>query len=171
MIFLKLFYVFFKVGLFSFGGAYSFVPLIEREVVVNYGWLTKKEFLDITGFTQIFPGAISIKYASYIGNKQAGLLGVVVANIGHLLPPVLLVIFASKLYNHYKDIPRLKGAFNMVRVAAFSLIIAVAFQLIGFKNLTSVKPVLFAFIFLTVFVVTRIHPAWIILIAGIAGFI
>ena len=61
----NLFLSFFRVGLLAIGGAYSFLPLIEKEIVERYHWLTKEEFLDISGLVQIFPGAISIKYATY----------------------------------------------------------------------------------------------------------
>ena len=93
MILIELFLAFLRIGLFAIGGAYSFLPLIEREVVQRYQWLTKGEFLDVLGAVRVFPGAISIKYATYTGYKVAGILGVVVANVGNLLAPAVLIIF------------------------------------------------------------------------------
>ncbi len=74
---LQLFLSFLKVGSFSFGGAYSLLPLIEREVVTNNHWLSKEEFLRVLGMVEIFPGAISIKFATYTGYKTGGILGAV----------------------------------------------------------------------------------------------
>ncbi len=169
MILIKLFFSFFKIGLFAVGGAYSFLPLIENEVVQKHGWLTKGEFLEILGITVIFPGAISIKYATYVGYKIAGIPGVLLANLGNFLPPALLIIGATMLYKEYKDVQAVKGAFNMVRVAMFAMIIAVAFKLIGIKNLASFKSVLFAVIFLGLFFSGKLNPAFIIIGAGLIG--
>ncbi len=169
MILIKLFFSFFKIGLFAVGGAYSFLPLIENEVVQKYGWLSKGEFLEILGITGIFPGAISIKYATYVGYKIAGIPGVLLANLGNFLPPAFLVIGATMLYKEYKNVPAVKGAFNMVRVAMFAMIIAVAFKLIGIKNLASFKSVLFAVIFLLLFFSGKLNPAFIIIGAGLIG--
>lgn len=169
MILLKLFVAFFKVGCFAIGGAYSLLPLIENEVVQRYGWLTRSEFLDVMGITLIIPGAISVKYCTYVGYKIAGIPGVLMANLGNFLPPALLVIGATMLYKEYKELPRVKGAFNMIRIAVFSMIIAVAFQLIGVKYLTTFKNIIIAVCFLIIFVFGKIHPAFIIIGAGLVG--
>ena len=95
MILFKIFFSFFRIGLFAIGGAYSFLPLIQKEVVERYQWLTKEEFLEVLGVVKIFPGAISIKFATYTGYKVAGIPGAVVANIGNLLPPVVLILLAT----------------------------------------------------------------------------
>src|SRR3989338_6781411 len=113
MILFDLFFVFFKIGLFAVGGAYSFLPLIEKEVVENYRWLTKPEFLDVLGAIQIFPGAISIKYATYTGYKLAGIPGAIAANIGNFVAPAALILVAAALYIKYKEFPPLKNAFAM----------------------------------------------------------
>lgn len=92
---LNLFIAFLKVGSFSFGGAYSPTTLIEKEVVANHQWLTKDEFLKVLGMVEVFPGAISIKFATYRGFKSAGILGVIVANLGNLFTPALLILFST----------------------------------------------------------------------------
>jgi chromate transporter len=79
MILLKLLVVFAKIGLFAFGGAYSFLPLMEREVVETRQWLDKTQFLEAVGMAKMFPGANSIKLATYTGYKVAGVPGAVVA--------------------------------------------------------------------------------------------
>ena len=117
MVLARLFFAFLKVGLFAIGGAYSFLPLIEKEVVEKYHWLSKEEFLDVLGMVQIFPGAISIKYATYTGYKIAGIFGAIAANTGNLFAPILLIAFGSFFYTKYKNLPYIKNAFNVVQLA------------------------------------------------------
>jgi len=169
MILLNLFLSFFRIGLFAIGGAYSFLPLIEKEVVEKYSWLTRQEFLDILAVVKIFPGAISIKYATYTGYKIAGILGAIAANLGNLLAPALLIIFASMFYNRYKALPAVKSAFNMVQLAVFAMIIAVAFQLINISQLACLKNISIVAASFLLFTYTRVHPAVIIVGAGIIG--
>lgn len=169
MILISLFLSFLRIGLSAIGGAYSFLPLIEKEVVETYHWLTKEEFLDVLGAFRIFPGAISIKYATYTGYKIAGIAGAIVANLGNLLGPVISVIFVLGLYSKYKHIPAVRGAFNMIQLAVFAMIIAVAFQLIYVNQLMQIKNILIVVVSFTLFVYTKIHPALIIIGAGILG--
>lgn len=169
MILLKLFLVFTKISLFAIGGAYSFLPLLEKELVQRYQWMGKEEFLDILGIVKVFPGAISIKYASYTGYKIAGLPGAIVANIGTLLVPLSLIIVASSFYAKYKNLSSVKGAFNMVQLSVFALIIAVAFQLINVNQLMQFRNLLVILISFILFIYTKVHPALIIIGAGVLG--
>jgi len=169
MILLQLFVAFFKVGLFAIGGAYSFLPLLEKEAVENHAWLSRSEFLEVTGIVEIFPGAISIKFATYTGYKMAGIGGAVVANLANLLPPVLFITLASLVYSRYGGIPAVRGAMQMVRYAVFAMIIAVAIKLVDRNHLLEPKflPVIIvSFLLLTL---TRVHPAVIIIAAALYG--
>ncbi len=169
MILFQIFLVFFRIGLFAIGGAYSFLPLIEKDVVERYHWLTRQEFLDVLGIVKIFPGAISVKFATYTGNKVAGIPGAIVANIANLLSPVILVLVATYFYNQYKTLPHVKNAFNTIQVVIFAMIIAVAFQTVGVNNLTNWKNVVLVVIAFGLFLFTKVHPAFIIIGAGLIG--
>jgi chromate transporter len=169
MIILRLFLSFFKVGLFAIGGAYSFLPLMEKEVVHYHHWLDKSEFLDVLGIVKIFPGAISIKFATYTGYKVAGVPGVIAANLGNLLAPVVLILFATYLYSRYKDRPGVTASFAMIQYAIFAMIIAVAFQLVDRSHLLEPKYVAVVAVSFVLFAFTRVHPALIIIGAGVVG--
>lgn len=169
MVLLQLFLSFLRTGSFAIGGAYSFLPLLEREIIEKYHWLTKEEFLEVLGAVRMLPGAISVKYATYVGYKIAGIPGAIAANIGNLLPPALLILLVLNFYAKYKDLPAVKRAFNMVQLAVFSMIIAVAFRLIDVKQLMQVRNLLPIIVFFILFMYTRIHPALIILAAGALG--
>lgn len=169
MIYYQLFLSFFKVGLFAIGGAYSFLPLLEKEVVERQGWLSPGEFLDISGLVKIFPGAISIKYATYTGYKMAGWLGVLIANFANLLAPAALVIGAGLFYQKFKTGPRLKGAFSAIQLVVFAMIIAAAFQTVDLDSLRRAWSLLVVVAAFTLFMFTRLEPALIILAAGFLG--
>ena len=169
MILIKLFLSFLKIGLFAIGGAYSFLPLVEREVVERHHWLTNEEFLDILGAVNVLPGAISIKFATYTGYKIAGIPGLLVANLGNFLGPAVLVIFACILYTRYKNLSAVKGAFDMIQLAVFAMIVSVAFKLISVHQLLQLRSVLLVVVSLFLFIYAKIHPAFIIITAGILG--
>jgi len=169
MVLARLFFAFLKVGFFAIGGAYSFLPLIEKEAVEKYHWLSKEEFLDVLAMVQIFPGAISIKYATYTGYKIAGIIGAIAANIGNLLAPVLLIAFGSFLYARYKNTASIKGAFSMVQLVVFAMIIAMAFQTVNLNQLGHFRNILIVVVSFVLFVYVKVHPALIIIFAGILG--
>lgn len=166
---INLFLAFFRIGLFAIGGAYSFLPLLEKEIVQRYNWLTKDEFLDVLGVVKVLPGAISIKYATYIGYRMAGIMGVIVANLGNILAPALLILLAGEVCLKYKDLARVKHAFAYVQLAVFAMLIAVAFQLVNLNQLWNLKSIFIVGVTFILFLYSNIHPALIILGAAIVG--
>jgi chromate transporter len=124
----NLFWAFIKVGSFSFGGAYSLIPLIEKEVVKNHNWLTHDEFLKVLGMVEIFPGAISIKFATYTGYKTAGILGAVAANLGNIFTPAILILISTYIYSIYEKNILVTKAFNGIKFAVIGMIAAIMYQ-------------------------------------------
>jgi len=169
MILLKLFLAFFKVGLFAVGGAYSFLPLVEKEVVQKNKWVEKAEFLEVTGMVEVFPGAISVKFATYVGYKTGGVPGAIVANLANLLPPVLFMVMATLLYARYRETAWAMAALQMIRYAVFAMIIAIAMKLVDTTRLLEFKilpVVIVSFLLLTL---TKIHPAFVVIGAALYG--
>ena len=169
MILLKIFIVFSKISLLAFGGAYSFLPLIEHEVVENNHWLDKLEFLEVAGLTKLFPGAISIKFATYTGYKVAGVPGAVIANFANLLPPILLIMLMSIVYSKYRDISYIKGGLKMIQYAVFAMIISIAIQLVDRQYIFEPKYLFITVLSLALFLFTKIHPGLVLLGAGLLG--
>lgn len=127
---LNLFLAFLKVGSFSFGGAYSLMPIIENEIVKNHQWISNDEFLKVLGMVEIVPGAISIKFATYTGYKVAGIPGAIVANIGNLLTPAVLILFVSYFYNLFEKNTYVTKSFEGIKFAIIGMILAIMLKYI-----------------------------------------
>lgn len=166
---LNLFVAFFKVGLLSFGGAYSLIPIIEAEVVKNNQWLGQDEFLRIMGVTQFLPGAISIKFATYAGYKIAGIPGVLAANIGNMLFPSMIIIAAYYSITYFEKNEYFNRIFDGIQYAIIGMILVIMIQYM-FKGDVSVR----AFVFVVVGAVLtllKVHPAYIVILAGFLAFL
>jgi len=107
-ILLQLFLSFSQVGLFSFGGGYAALPLIQAQVVDTRGWLTINEFSDIITISQMTPGPIALNTASFVGNRMAGIPGTVVATLSVVFFPLIIALFLAWFYFKYRNILRPK---------------------------------------------------------------
>ena len=163
---INLFISFFKVGALSFGGAYSLIPIIETEVVKNHHWLTGDEFLKILGMVEVFPGAISIKYATYTGYKIAGIPGVIVANLGNMVVPALIIIIASYFYNVFSKYSNFNKAFEGIKYAIIGMIVAIMLQYTT-KGSVEVKSFLFIALGFLLIYFFKLHPAIVVVTGGI----
>lgn len=171
MILIRLLWVFLKVNLFAIGGAYSFIPLLEKELVERYAWLTKTEFLQILGLVQVLPGAISTKYASYTGYKLAGIAGFISANLGNLIAPASFILIFVYLYKEYRQLPWVDPAFKMVNIAVAALLFAIAFRLIDWQSFFKLGNLVVALAVFGLFLFWKIHPAILIVLAALLGII
>ncbi|MDN5304531.1 MAG: chromate transporter [Fusobacteriaceae bacterium] len=171
-IYLKLFFTFFKISCFSFGGGLAMLPIIEKEVVKN-GWLTTKEFLDVVVISQMTPGPIVVNSATYVGNRVAGTLGAIFATFGVVLPSLIIIISLANILktlenNYYK-----KSFFMSLRPVIVSLILYAG--VIIAKNTYFINSKInYLSIILTLFCLylikkTKLHPIFIIVISGVIG--
>ena len=122
MIYLYLFVSFLQVGMFSFGGGYAAMPLIQEQVVTIHHWLDISEFTDLVTISQMTPGPISINAATFVGIKVAGIPGAVVATGGCILPSCVVVIIIAKVYLKYRKMGMLQGILNALRPAVIAMI-------------------------------------------------
>jgi chromate transporter len=170
MVYLDIFITFFKIGLFSFGGGYAMLPLIQQEVVTRHNWVTAKEFIDIVAISQVTPGPIAINSATYIGFKTTGVLGSALATLGVTLPSVIVMIIICKFFFKFKNNKYVEHAFLGLRPATVGLVAAAAI-LVAYGAFIDVKSVL---IFLVAFVLSfklNIDPILLTVLSAAAGFI
>lgn len=184
MLFVQLFLTFLKIGAFTFGGGYAMVALIQSEVTVRHAWLTSEEFADILAVSQMTPGPLGINTATYTGYTaviNAGydpfwaILGSVLASLGVVVIPVLLMVLAVRFLQQRKGSARVAGLFAVLRLAVVGLVAAAALQLVSPEcfgtcgwNLHFVASVS---IFVAVFLLSlrRKNPILLILASGVLG--
>lgn len=122
MIYLKLFFSFLQIGLFSIGGGYAAMPLIQAQVVEHHGWLTMSEFTDLITIAEMTPGPIAVNSATFVGIRIAGPAGAVIATFGCILPSLFIVSFLAFIYYRYKNLSLLQSVLASLRPAVVALI-------------------------------------------------
>ena len=178
---LKIFFCFFEIGLFSFGGGYAAVPLIQSMVVERYHWLTVNEFINLITIAEMTPGPIVINAATFVGMKIDGFLEAVVSTLGSVVPSLIIVLLLSWLYKQYKDLDIVRRILKRIRPlvvamilsAGFSILVMALFkandyQTINLDNIQVIEVVIFA---ASLFLMRRykINPIMIIFGSGLVG--
>ena len=172
MIYWELFITFFKIGIFTFGGGYAMIPLIQNEVIVNHEWIDAPTFTDIIAISQMTPGPIGINSATYIGYTVTGnIWGSLLATFAVTLPSFIIILTISCFYIRFKQDKWLAAALSGIRPVVIGLIAAAAVLLITPENFIDWRSwILFAVAFIAVFLGKQ-HPIAIIVAAGVAGVI
>ena len=183
---LQLFWTFFLIGLFGFGGGYAMLSMIQGEVVGHYHWMTMGQFTDIVAVSQSTPGPIGINSATYVGYTSLvnagyepywGVLGSFVATFAVVLPSFVVMLIVSKFLMKHRNHPAVESVFSGLRPAVVGLILAAALLLMNSENFGSLSEnpwrfLLSIFLFCFAFVaqkVYRLGPILIILLCGVAG--
>ena len=122
MIWFQLFLSFLQIGLFSFGGGYAAMPLIQEQIVNIHGWLDMDQFTDLITISQMTPGPIAINSATFVGIRIGGIPGALVATLGCILPSCIIVTLLAKLYLKYQKLDVLQSVLNSLRPAVVALI-------------------------------------------------
>lgn len=178
MIYLQLFLSFLQVGLFSIGGGYAAMPLIQSQVVTQHAWLTMGEFTDLITIAEMTPGPIAINSATFVGIRIAGIGGAVIATIGCILPSLFIVSLLAFIYYRYQKVSTLQSVLASLRPAVVALIAAAGFSILqlvvfngGAYRLANVDWV-GVVLFLAAFLVLRIrkwNPILVMSLCGAAG--
>ena len=130
MILLQLFFSFLQIGLFSFGGGYAALPLIQAQVVELHHWLGRTEFTDLITISQMTPGPIAINSATFVGIRIAGPLGAIAATLGCILPSCIIVSLLAWIYCRCRNLTALQGALQGLRPAVVALIASAGLSLL-----------------------------------------
>lgn len=181
MIYFKLFWSFFQIGLFSFGGGYAAMPLVQNQVADIHNWLSMSEFVDVVTISQMTPGPIGINSATFVGLQIGGFWGAVIATAGFVLPSCIIVLFLAHIYNRYRESAVVKGILNGLGPAVVAMISSAGLALIIMAfwngkeitgNLKSIDYAAVA-IFTAAFILLRkwkANPVHVMIGAGVVGF-
>ena len=128
MIFFQLFYTFFLIGLFTFGGGYAMIPMIEEQVVGN-GWISDKALTDFIAISEVTPGPFAINISTFVGNSVGGTFGAICATVGVILPSLIIIIIVAILMNKFLKNRFVQGALKGVKPIVLALILSTAILL------------------------------------------
>ena len=130
MILLQLFWSFCKVGLFSIGGGYAAMPLIQSEVVTLHSWISMSEFADLISVSEMTPGPIAINSATFVGMRIAGIPGALIATLGCVLPSFIIVSILARIYAKYREANAMQTILDSVRPVVVAVIAAAAVSIL-----------------------------------------
>ena len=166
---LKLYLAFFKTGLFTFGGGYAMLPMLEREMIEHYHWTDRDELLDIFAMSQCTPGVIAVNTATFLGRKVGGFFGALFATLGVISPSLIIITVIAAVLQNFADYPVVQHAMAAVRVAVTALIFSSVIKM--FKG--AVKYWLQLVILIAAFLAVAIFgtsPVFVVIAAGLVGF-
>lgn len=129
MIYIRLFFAFFQIGLFSFGGGYAAVPLIQHQIFETNHWLEMSQFADLITIAEMTPGPIAINSATFVGQQIAGIPGAIVCTLGCVFPSFVIVLLLSFLYMKYRNLKTMQGILTGLRPAIVAMIASAALSL------------------------------------------
>lgn len=180
MLYLELLWSFFQIGLFSIGGGYATMPLIQHQVVDLHSWLTMTQFADIMTISQMTPGPIAINSATFVGIQTAGILGAIVATIGCILPSCIIVMTLAFVYYRYRGLSMVQGVLAALRPTVVAMIASACLSLMvlsfyGTREIPAdmshiqVIPVIIFIIAVYILRKWKIDPIIVMIGAGVAG--
>ena len=166
----QLFWSFFKIGTFTIGGGYAMIPLMEKELVDRHQWLDRDEFMEIITLAQTLPGIFAANMAAHSGWRLRGVPGAVIAVIGNILVPILIILALAMGLHYLQGNAVVEAVFKGIRPVVVALIAAPVFRMAKTARISLYNfwiPVLAALLIWLL----GISPIWVILAAGIGGFV
>ena len=164
------FITFFKIGIFTLGGGYAMIPLIEEEVVNRKQWVSKDEMIDLIAIAQSCPGVFAINIATFIGYKLNKTRGAIATTIGTALPSFLIILAIAMFFSQFKDNPYVAAMFKGIRPAVVALIAVPTFNL-GKRAQLNMWTIWIPVVSALLIWLLGVSPIWIIIAAGIGGYV
>ena len=165
---LELYLTFFKMGLFTFGGGYAMLPLLEREVVDKKGWASHEEILDYYAIGQSTPGIIAINTSTFCGYKVCGNIGGIVASLGFISPSIIIISIIAKFLQSFSHLAIIRHAFAGIRVAVCALVFYSVLKMIKKDANTGLKFMVFILTFVAIGFLS-VSPIVVVITVGVFG--
>jgi chromate transporter len=163
---IKYYIVFFKIGLFTIGGGYAMLPIVEKELVEKNKWSTEEEVLDSYALAQSIPGVIAVNTSALLGIKGKGFWGAVAASLGVISPSVVIIIIISIFFSRFREIAAVANAFRGIRIAVLALLILSIYNMVrrSVKDIWGIILLIVSFVCVMFF---SISPIYVIIGAAI----
>lgn len=172
---LKLFLIFFKIGLFTFGGGYAMISVIEEQLVEKYKYITDEDLAEIIAVAESTPGPIAINSATFIGYKRAGVLGSIFATLGVVLPSFIIIYIISLFFDEFLKIKLVKRAFMGVKCGVGVLIVSAGVKMLSKMNKDKLSFIIFIATALSMLAINifaiNFSSLYFILIGGVVGIV
>ena len=175
MILLQLFWTFFKIGAFTFGGGYAMLPLIQAEVAAH-GWMDAEELINFVAVSESTPGPFAVNISTFVGTRLAGIPGAVCATLGVALPSFIIILIVAKCFQRFKNSSLVQGCMSGLRPAVVGLIATALLsvgQTVFFPDGIAFGAAFFVslgvFLLSAVLAFKKLHPIWIIVISAAIG--
>lgn len=166
---LEIFGVFFKIGLFTIGGGYAMLPIIQKEVVETKGWMTDEEFLDAISLTNSLPGPLATNSATFVGYRVHKVPGAIAAILGAATPSVIIILIIAAVFTNIMDYPVVQYVFDGVRPAVVALILYAIIKLAKSAKITQYLNWIIAGLAFLAIAVFGIHPIIVVVGAALYG--
>ena len=166
---LEIFTVFFKIGLFTIGGGYAMLPIIQKEVVETKGWMDDEEFLDALSLTNSLPGPLAINAATFVGYRVCKVKGALAAVLGAASPSVIIILAVAMVFSHLTEYPVVQHIFNGIRPAVVALILYAVIKLAKSAKIKEYFNWLIALAALGAIAVLGLHPIVVVIAAALYG--
>lgn len=166
-----MFLTFAKVGVMTFGGGYAMLPILQREVVDSKGWATEEELMDYFAIGQCTPGIIAVNTATFIGQKNRGVLGGIIATLGLVFPSLVIITLLAGVIEAFSHLEWIQHAFGGIRVCVCILILNAVMKLLKKAVIDVPTALIFALVALGSFFLSGISPVYYVLAAAAAGIV
>lgn len=165
-----IFVTFLRIGLFTFGGGYAMVPLIEYEMVEKYRWIDGKEIIDIIAVAAAAPGVIAVNTATFVGYRIAGFKGALMATLGMITPSYFIICTISLFYQQFKDLEWVTYGFSGIRAGVIVLLLGAVVEMGKKFNYTAMGVLILVITFILA-TFTEVNVIFLLLGAGVAGMV
>ena len=166
---LEIFAVFFKIGLFTIGGGYAMLPIIQKEVVETKGWMDDEEFLDAISLTNSLPGPLAINAATFVGYRVCKVTGALAAVLGAASPSVIIILAVAVIFSNLTEYPMVQYIFDGIRPAVVALILYAVIKLAKSAKIKEYFNWLIALAALAAIAVLGLHPIVVVIAAALYG--
>lgn len=166
----QLFWIFFKIGIATIGGGYAMVPMIEHQIVRQYGWLSQEEFMDILAVSQTAPGIFAVNMSQHIGERIGGLRASIIASLGVILPSFIIILLLASIFRSFRHILWVEYAFRGIRPVVVALIAAPVFTMAQSAKI-SWRTVWIPIVAAALIALWGVSPIYILVAAGLGGYL